>query len=151
MDNKPNKERIRLLVDELRKTKKRQGRGVLKRKGNRRNYYCCLGIACELAKANGLELLEYEKKEYLPSNMTQNPGLYTISDFVVDRYDGSTGMLPIAVRNWFGFTNSNPSLRLPDGSVESAATANDTLRLTFPQIADAFERMYLTEETTDAS
>lgn len=134
-----NKERVQMLVNELRTTTKEQGTGHLKRGGT----YCCLGVATELAIANGCEVRVHEV-----TGGGATP--YT-------RFDGSHDFMPQSVINWYGFDSRNPIISDDneeacgvDGCVVShsritATGANDELHWDFPKIADGFEKMYLTE------
>lgn len=124
-----NKERVRLLVAALRSGKFRQGLGALARysQSRRRIEYCCLGVACEVARANGLELAR--------TKVRPGSGAYMYGD--VDQYEISE--LPPSVAEWYGLSQ-NPVI---DNT--KATTANDTTRLNFKQIADAFEKEYLND------
>lgn len=123
-----NKERVALWVAYLRSGNFKQTEGTLRRveQGTGEKRYCCLGVACEL----------YE-------NMT---------DLRVDFMNN--GILPANVVAWFGFDRGNPTIATTvccdDCGEEpvSASSANDGMGWTFEQIADALEKMYLTEETS---
>lgn len=145
-----NKARIKLLVDALRSKKYQQAAGrlhVLPSLAEAEGY-CCLGVACEVAIANGLDLKS------------------VIVNDVVHRYGqtGVTSALPSEVSDWYGFDRANPWLSLPEPTLKqkfinflkcqpsprtpatgevSATEANDVLELPFHAIADAFERTYL--------
>lgn len=124
-----NKERVRLLVNALRSGKFRQGRGKLAYydKERRKVEYCCLGVACEVARANGLELARTKTK---PGSSTYAYG---------DPERDEVSILPPSVAEWYGL-DRNPHL---DNGSTKATNANDTLKLNFRQIADAFEKEYL--------
>ncbi len=87
--------------------------------------HCCLGVLCELAVADGVEVTVVE------SNRTKS-------------YDGAEAALPVAVRRWAGVTGRNPVVPRPH-SVSSVydhttlASIND-VGLTFDQIADVIEQ-----------
>lgn len=65
--------------------------------------HCCLGVACELAIADGVEI---ERK---------------ICNTTLVRFNGNSGAMPLAAMSWLG-------LREPDGSLKdgrSLASLND--------------------------
>lgn len=133
----PNQARIRKFVEALRSKRFRQGHGALHRMRQGSDEYCCLGVACEVAIEDGLDL------------KVSNDGHFV-------RYGDEFGHLPISVQAWYGFESENPSLTLvkrlhwwqrlfrkPVTSKRSAVAANDGLGWNFDHIADAFERKYL--------
>lgn len=126
----PNPGRIQLLVDALRSGKYAQCRsGLAERDFRGHMSYCCLGVACEVAIANGVNV---EQAESVSSQI---------------RFNESTAYLPRVVQEWYGFTHADPRLAhpaRPDGSETTAATLNDRGQ-PFRVIADAFERTYLSE------
>lgn len=125
---KPNKQAIRTWVERLRDPNSKQGRGVLGTSdGNR----CCLGVACDIAVENGV----------IPAPTPREYGIL--------HYDGESTYLPEKVRKWFGFNFDNPGVG--DRGLE-ATYLNDSLAWTFPQIADAIEKTYLSDdESADGS
>lgn len=131
----PNKERIRLFVNALRSGKYRQGRGKLAeyKPEEKRVRYCCLGVACEVAKANGLELRR-ERVDFEYGYAHDQKGL-------------DTSLLPRSVRDWFGFDSENPLL-VTSPRDYYAVDCNDELRWPFQKIADAFENKYLKDDET---
>lgn len=98
-----------LWVEALRSGEYEQTKERLKRG----NSFCCLGVACEVAVAEG----------------------------VVETYDGSRTGLPPAVQAWLGVdhegTTSVTSPKL--GGREFLTSLNDTWNLTFAEIADLIE------------
>lgn len=139
----PNKERIRLLVDALRSGKYRQGRGRLARyyKATKKVKYCCLGVACEVARDNGLEM----QRTY--------DALYNEYNYILSPTDRDSSLLPLGVQEWFGFGSSSPYLKVDQNkffNTESASALNDSRGFSFLQIADAFERTYLTDAESEA-
>ncbi len=154
---RPNKDRIRLFVAALRFGKYPQTSGVLHRVSSTRDGqnpgFCCLGVACEVALENGLDLTK------------DRFGRYSVVEVYGKRREQS--FLPDEVRDWFGFDSNDPSLLLtaknerkfvwwrlfwqpkprtvPSNTVR-AVTANDLLKLSFSDMADAFERTYLSKE-----
>jgi len=73
-------DKMRMWVAALRSGKYFQGTGAL----NRGDEYCCLGVACEVAMANGLPVTK-------DRNVNGEIG-----------YDGQTAFLPEVVKEWFG-------------------------------------------------
>lgn len=136
-------ERVQLLVDALRSEEFKQGREWL-RVGDR---YCCLGVACEVAIRNGLEV-----------EVEGNPG----GTF---KYDGCPDFLPAAVRDWFGFAHRDPLIaQVPEAIHENctgcalckeetvyASRANDGLWWGFLDIAKGFEDQYLRKADSNGS
>jgi hypothetical protein len=92
-----------------------QGTGQLYRALHRPNKpaaYCCLGVACQVARANGVEL-----------------------DFHVDYgFPPSGEELPQVVQDWLGVDDSDPIL-----VNDSCVTRNDGLNQSFATIAEAIE------------
>lgn len=118
-----NKERVQLLVEALRSAEYRQ----IKDKLGSTNGYCCLGVACEVAIQNGLEI---ESRTI--------DGEYF--------YDGESCTLPNSVRRWYEFDNVNPDIYIDSEDNQiPATTANDDRGLDFQQIADGFEKQYLND------
>lgn len=132
--SEPNKERIQLLVDELRTTTREQTRNALSRHTrNGGTSYCCLGIACEIAIANGLRIKK--STQFLQGgNIGSGMGIY----------DDAMGSLPPSVQRWYGFDKPNPYL--DEHNTMTAAECNDG-GMSFPDIADKFEEKFLKETT----
>lgn len=55
----------------------------------------------------------------------------------------------IAVQQWFGIKEFDPTLMREDGGADTASQLNDHLKLPFGKIADAFERTFL-KDNNDA-
>src|SRR4051812_31133925 len=91
-----NRERVKLLVDALRSGEYEQGRSYLRQDDS----FCCLGVACEVARKNGLEG-NWELSNY-------GAGIQTFGN----REYSSIAMLPAAVIYWYGFDGEDPRLRL---------------------------------------
>lgn len=125
-----NKERVRLLVEALRSNEYIQGMGLLHQVET--NRFCCLGVACDIAIKNGLEL-------------------DVIHEDIKTYYDNESEQLPTSVVNWYGFSDDNPDILVPDGADKAkklpAIEANDDRSWSFTKIANGFERMYLADET----
>lgn len=125
-----NKERVRLLVDALRSGEYAQCTGALRR-GN--DTYCCLGVGCEVAIKNGLDL----RVEFIQGALG---GHY--------EYDHSMSQWPLKVADWYGFEGmwrQNPVLgTTDDGRVDlTMVGANDDFGWDFERIAAALEAKYL--------
>ena len=95
--------------------------------------FCCLGVACDLAAKDGV-------------------GAWADGRFEVAGEDGDIHVPPEAIwKDYYGWNYSNPALIEDLGtSREEAACLNDHYDWDFNQLADAFERTFLQEET-DAS
>lgn len=122
-----NKERVRLLVDELRSGRHQQGSGYLQTDDGR---FCCLGVACEVAMANGC-----------PVEFDRETGYYGATS---GRH-ASNVFLPKVVKDWFGFDDASPVVATNYGVYANvtAVCANDELQWSFDRIADGFEKTYL--------
>ena len=133
-----NKERVALLVADLRTTTEPQAKGYLKSEHG----FCCLGRGCEVAIANGLAVAmeEVPRRDGQPTHF---------------RYNNTVDFLPTAVRDWYGFDRANPILAegvkgacgdltcdCTEGAI-SASRANDDEEWDFAQIADALEARYI--------
>jgi hypothetical protein len=120
----PNKERLALWTDALRSDKYEQTTSKLKDPDG----YCCLGVACEVAVANGLDFdLEVA---YAPENNLN---------------------LPRAVALWYGFGehDNDPKIGVnSEGDILYATHVNDDLLWGFPDIADAIDKEYKVRETS---
>jgi hypothetical protein len=135
-----NPDRVRLLVADLRTPGLKQATGVLtERYDDGTEGDCCLGRACKVAIANGIEGVEA-----ILSPFTE-PVSY---QFDIMGPDGShrtaeQAVLPLPVQTWFGFDTDAPNLRGPDGGFYAATDLNDEKKWTFEQIATAFEVTFL--------
>lgn len=114
----PNRENIQKWVDALRSGEYAQGEGVLRSYNDK---FCCLGVACEVAR-----------KEGVPIRLRTSAG-----DPAHYGFEDTT--LPDVVVRWLDVDDPNPMI---DGRV-NAISANDTLNLTFAEIADRLEAYYL--------
>lgn len=87
---------------------------------------CCLGVACEVAMANGAAVTR---------TRTDPKGTSPYS------YNGNFSDLPLAVQTWLGVDTDDPCL--PVGRVainmDTATVLNDFKKLTFADIAEAIE------------
>ena len=127
---------------------------------------CCLGVLCEIAIRNGVDVLREVSYSYAAHG-------YVI------KYDGERDLLPESVRKWAGIHSKNPKLHLPltedlvedifgyadshekdrllaEGLSERAACCNDGdmdncfRALTFQEIADAIRHTYLRQAQEEA-
>lgn len=108
----PIKSRVMKFIKALESGKYKQGRGALaKRDGPRGKFdFCCLGVACEVAKANGCEVS------------------VKLSDDKTRRlYDDMSGVMPRSVQKWYGFKGRDPFLLVDEerNLYVRATTAND--------------------------
>ena len=162
------KDRIRLLVAALRSGQWKQGTGNLcaippesgpieefdatAQRIQQEGELCCLGVACEIAVADGVEL-----------ERTADGEISRIHYRELATFNGSAEQLPSLVRDWFGLGFRDPLLLVPvqvvaqlpedhylhrrsPSDMHSASTLNDTCLLTFAEIADCFEYTYLRQD-----
>jgi hypothetical protein len=106
-------ENAKLWVSELRSGKYKQGRGFLHILAD--DSYCCLGVACELAKSAGV--IDSEQRD----------GVEAYGEF------RHTGYLPAKVCNWLGIESDVGQF----GS--STLTKLNDNGMPFDQIADTIE------------
>lgn len=150
-----NKDRVRLLVEALRSGDYEQAFGELGVVHGDLQKNCCLGVACEVAKANGLDIEVAIDEDY-------GTTIY---------YDNESGTLPASVADWYGFEDSDPFLKLTQEDIQyiiannpslstlvdgtsyysprtnfGATTFNDSLNKDFSTIADRFESTFLGDE-----
>jgi hypothetical protein len=120
-------------VTALRSGEYRQGKGALKRKDDEGFQYCCLGVLCELAIENGV-------------NVKQS---------VVDGeyfYDNGDMILPQKVRAWAAVEDTNPYIanifanggyhRFALAELNDGAPSYNMASWTFAQIADLIEEKF---------
>ena len=127
-----NTENIRLWVDTLRSGRFNQGNSALEiTYPNGTVAHCCLGVACRVAMENGLDL---------PNCQYENSYGNGEKKTAFGR-DPNVGYLPIEVRDWFGFSNTDPTI----SDTLTAVEANDEKRYTFNEIAYLIETRYLND------
>jgi len=132
----PNKKHIALWVAALRSGVYTQGKGYLKNV-KKHVTYCCLGVVCELAKTNGINVTE---RAYDGANYADDDSSSPFS------FNGSVYLMPTEVADWLGLSRNPEMMReLPSGVVEehSATFWNDETTLSFTEIADLIEFTYL--------
>lgn len=128
---------MRLFVAGLFSGDYEQDTGTLNRNGK----FCCLGVACEVAIKNGLEV---EKKTVAP---TCGCGIDHQADGRIS-YDGETGVLPAAVADWLGLEDETgdgrySERRNPRLAGRTATAWNDVTRASFQVIGELFSYEYL--------
>jgi hypothetical protein len=112
-------------VAALRSGDYQQGQGQLR---NHNDYFCCLGVLCDL----------------MP---TSNGGWYTVEDdedlTSIYEFDGMTELLPDSVMMWANLDSYNPRVLVADGLYVNLSTLNEERGYTFARIADAIEESSL--------
>lgn len=130
---------IQLWVDALRSGKYEQGTGWLARRDSPTDTYkyCCLGVACDVAVKNGLDL-DVTEQQYGGASYFE--------------YNARDVSLPLAVADWLGVDGTsiylpNPHQNRIDKRREvPAITLNDDFLCSFAVIADAIEKKYFLKE-----
>lgn len=126
-----DRSKMRLLTAALRSGDFRQAKGYLKTQDpsdDTQFLHCCLGVACELAMASGVQVQV--------SDFINEDGHKTI------KFDDRSDFLPVPVQQWFGCPHNDFLLRTPKGYVVKGAQANDNESLTFEEIATGLEEYY---------
>lgn len=113
----PNLANIRLWHEALLNPDNRQTTGSLRDADG----MCCLGVACEVAMAHGVEVARVEQ-----------PGSWT--------YNDQEGVLPVVVQDWLGVSTNDPLLTTgwtDEGEPEEATASdlNDNHEASFVEIA----------------
>lgn len=120
------KRRLRRFIAALRSGEYLQGFGELANRDLETDpwRYCCLGVACEVAIKDGLNLNVDERryKKY---------------------YNNEGGVLPEKVRAWYGLAKADPYLFMDSTELHTASAFNDRFQLGFAEIAGAFEETFL--------
>lgn len=126
---------------EYEQTKGYLGRTVTKDDGTQVMGYCCLGVLCQVAVAEGVIEAPYEAEE---------------GHCVTLVYAGYEEVeLPYMVRDWAGLDRVDPEVRTPEGAGDltsfmgtgqpnrtTLASLNDADGFTFAQIADVIEEQF---------
>ena len=120
--------------------------------GLRNNHgFCCLGVACEVARLKGLvdfswyeyeaESLIEELESYGSSHAQEGltPEFYTI----VPGFEQS--ILPLSIRKLYGFESYNPIIGKSDFAGHKAISMNDS-GISFVDIAAHFRKIYPSDE-----
>lgn len=140
MSNEPNLDHFALWVAGLRDPDAKQATKALSRADGSGD--CCLGIACKVAIANGLDL------ETGTGTIGEHGGGYsTVIEVVTYGHAPEKSFLPKEVADWLGIEILDPVIGIIDGFGVTATRANDTIGLTLPEIADMIEQYYLTPVT----
>jgi hypothetical protein len=106
-----NPERKSRWTTKLRSGDYLQGKGALRKRGEEQDFFCCLGVLCEIAVDEGA-VHRSEEPEVVGWHYS---------------YDEEGGVLPIELEEWSGIG--------PDDR-QGLMTMNDTEGKTFPEIAD---------------
>jgi hypothetical protein len=116
----PNKEHLILWYQALMSGDYVQGDGRLCAVGHdgEPDKWCCLGVACDVAVKNGVEML-------------------LDADGIRKYFDGMIAYLPKKVEEWLGVPDHDPDL-----AGERASNWNDSSRLSFPEIAELIKNEY---------
>lgn len=125
-----NPEKKTRWVERLRSGTRKQGTGVLHRRLAGEDFYCCLGVLCELAIEDGIDLRVSPE----PTGDENPRGALVIS------YDGYEDFLPPKVVEWAGLRGGNPltTQRMEDTRL-TLSYLNDNGK-SFREIADIIER-----------
>lgn len=136
-----NRERVALWVEALRSGEYVQGTGALEYRIRHSEYpqkilttHCCLGVACRVAIANGLDVGARDDNGITEFRASDRPDSVWTS-----------GHMPEKVAEWFGLPVLSPvstNVILTDDGIQ-ATFANDQERWSFERIADALESRYL--------
>lgn len=131
----PNKERIRLLVDALRSGNYQQGNAVLgyRDRETGTDRFCCLGVATEVAIANGCLLTRVD-------GVANGKSAFIYEDGGEEDSITRGIYLHPVVQEFYGLDSYNPRL-----GAGHAADLNDVNHWDFGQIAQAFEDTFLTD------
>lgn len=138
---KMNRENIQKWVDALRSGEYKQGFGYLNQADKRgESRYCCLGVACEVAIRNGLQLDKSDSMDGCRKVRTTNGG----SSFHRYYYNNHSCDLPYAVARWLGIDRDMQFHY--QNSFQGFVGLNDGLELSFSEIADLIEERLLDGE-----
>lgn len=134
-----NNENLRAWVAALRSGEYTQGQATLAHRlagGDAPGLvkYCCLGVACELAKAAGIV-----RSENMPNGDTQ----YTS---VENPDDTGSDVLPLDVGRWLGISNEHNPYFTDGKTTFTASYWNDEMQYDFNQIAYLIEKTYKLNE-----
>lgn len=119
----------------LRSGEYKQGRKYLHKIVARTHYFCCLGVACDLAIKAGVKM----QHDDTGIQVYQHDGIQ------VYQYNGKSGYLPPPVQLWLGLKTTDGSLKKPvpirDGYelAGSLVAVNDGSNIPFPEIADIID------------
>jgi hypothetical protein len=162
---KPTIRADRLLkgLEALRSDRFTQGRGKLRRQDTADGIvkHCCLGVLTEIA---------LEDPEFVVCDTDAQGAALMVLDYASSVaeiiWTVNSNTLSYSVRDYYGLPDDDPQLEellsedheehecggpgnCPYEDSYSASNANDDLRWTFNEIADAFERTYLQNQETE--
>jgi hypothetical protein len=120
-------ERIELLARALESGRFKQGTGRLKISRGDEEFFCCLGVACEIYRQES------------------GVGYWSASGMFVTPKDGSALHIPTDVFEWYGFQEQNIEIEV-NGITGDAAAYNDH-GASFVQIAEGFRRLAVRPES----
>lgn len=103
-------------VNALRSGKYEQGTAYLK-VGNK---FCCLGVACELARKDLGDVIDFESKVTMYNDIGD-----PIPESEVGYYDGASQTLPKIVQNWLGLHSPAGVYHRDTDHVETLTSVND--------------------------
>ena len=108
--------------------------------------HCCLGVATELAIANGVEGITFSTDNGIGKDGAPEAyRVYTYSMEDVSYPLLEASWLPRPVREWLGLDSSDAYVANLDGGFIAASTANDSMNWDFAMIAAGLRRAYLDE------
>lgn len=127
-----NADRLRTAIAALRSGQYPQGKSRLRNAHG----YCCLGVLTDVAiKHGGMDLAAQVHQDVRAKGWNS-------------WYD--LGSLSPVVQQWYGLTTPDPLLPIASGRLAQntrASSCNDSLNLSFDQIADGFERLLLEDNS----
>lgn len=125
-------EHRRKWVEALRSGGFRQGQGALRSRDGR---YCCLGVACDLAAAEGVVVVDDDESGY-----GRDARLVAYVDPATGYKD--TAYLPEKVRDWLGLVDERGRLKATaqEGVDRDALSSLNDSGATFERIANIIER-----------
>lgn len=128
------------LIETLESGQYKQGKKVLAHTKTGR--YCCLGVACELARADGLDIRVEEGFSYGMGGRK----------YPVTKYDGEATLMPTSVQEYYGFySGSGNEIEYTTSRGEPMATVvemNDR-GLPFVTIADTMRKFWINGPAED--
>ena len=138
--------------EKLRSGEYQQGSGMLAAHTESGDKFCCLGVLCEIAVADGIILRELrpETGRYAYGTAiseAQRQYLYPedIAPTMTNAADADTQMLPRSVMKWSGLTQLNPFVEVSTGRNlhrrYSLGHVNDYLKFSLGEIADLVEQL----------
>lgn len=125
-----NEENIKLWLAGLRSGQYVQGDGRLKQDRSGQTLHCCLGVACEVALQNGVEL----------SVDVANGQFHSVYLF-----DNEVSYLPNKVQNWLGLRHDNPIVWDVDNVYHYELVDLNDKGTSFEEIADLIESNWVNE------